>query len=230
METGLTGFNEIEIPGALVDGGVVDKDSVRAALARPTPDRLLVIAQAFRHGLDARRDPGGLQIRSLVPRADRATSSRPRRRSGATACRPTPIGLAAPEADGLFRRAPRRARRPPRGRMSRRCAASSAYARSTSASTPAPPSSPRSRPTCTRPTRATAPARRSARPSPSARDKVIILGGGPNRIGQGIEFDYCCVHAAYASRRPASRPSWSTATRRPCRPITTPRTGSISSR
>jgi carbamoyl-phosphate synthase large subunit len=33
---------------------------------------------------------------------------------------------------------------------------------------------------------------------PSARDKVIILGGGPNRIGQGIEFDYCCVHAAYS--------------------------------
>ncbi len=35
---------------------------------------------------------------------------------------------------------------------------------------------------------------------PSGRDKVIILGGGPNRIGQGIEFDYCCVHAAYALR------------------------------
>ena len=33
---------------------------------------------------------------------------------------------------------------------------------------------------------------------PSGRDKVFILGGGPNRIGQGIEFDYCCVHAAYA--------------------------------
>ena len=33
---------------------------------------------------------------------------------------------------------------------------------------------------------------------PSARRKVIVLGGGPNRIGQGIEFDYCCVHAAYA--------------------------------
>ena len=32
----------------------------------------------------------------------------------------------------------------------------------------------------------------------SDRDKVIILGGGPNRIGQGIEFDYCCCHAAYA--------------------------------
>ena len=34
--------------------------------------------------------------------------------------------------------------------------------------------------------------------APSDREKVVILGGGPNRIGQGIEFDYCCVHAAYA--------------------------------
>ena len=31
---------------------------------------------------------------------------------------------------------------------------------------------------------------------PSDRDKVVLLGSGPNRIGQGIEFDYCCVHAA----------------------------------
>lgn len=35
---------------------------------------------------------------------------------------------------------------------------------------------------------------------PSSRDKVVILGGGPNRIGQGIEFDYCCVHASFALR------------------------------
>ena len=35
---------------------------------------------------------------------------------------------------------------------------------------------------------------------PSAKRKVVILGGGPNRIGQGIEFDYCCVHAVYALR------------------------------
>ena len=33
---------------------------------------------------------------------------------------------------------------------------------------------------------------------PTTKDKIIILGGGPNRIGQGIEFDYCCVHASYA--------------------------------
>ncbi|MCX7245609.1 MAG: carbamoyl-phosphate synthase large subunit [Burkholderiales bacterium] len=36
--------------------------------------------------------------------------------------------------------------------------------------------------------------------SPSQRDKIMVLGGGPNRIGQGIEFDYCCVHAALAMR------------------------------
>jgi carbamoyl-phosphate synthase large subunit len=34
--------------------------------------------------------------------------------------------------------------------------------------------------------------------APSDREKIIVLGGGPNRIGQGIEFDYCCVHAAQA--------------------------------
>jgi carbamoyl-phosphate synthase large subunit len=36
--------------------------------------------------------------------------------------------------------------------------------------------------------------------APTDRQKIVILGGGPNRIGQGIEFDYCCVHAAYALR------------------------------
>ncbi|NHN36877.1 carbamoyl-phosphate synthase large subunit [Pseudomaricurvus alcaniphilus] len=36
--------------------------------------------------------------------------------------------------------------------------------------------------------------------NPSSRDKIMVLGGGPNRIGQGIEFDYCCVHAALACR------------------------------
>jgi len=36
--------------------------------------------------------------------------------------------------------------------------------------------------------------------APTARDKILVIGGGPNRIGQGIEFDYCCVHAALAMR------------------------------
>jgi len=36
--------------------------------------------------------------------------------------------------------------------------------------------------------------------APEKQDKIIVLGGGPNRIGQGIEFDYCCVHASFALR------------------------------
>ena len=42
--------------------------------------------------------------------------------------------------------------------------------------------------------------------APSGRDKVLILGSGPNRIGQGIEFDYACVHASFALAEAASRP------------------------
>ena len=72
--------------------------------------------------------------------------------------------------------------------------------------------------------------------APRTKPAVLILGSGPNRIGQGIEFDYSCVHAAMAlstskiTRAPATRRSWSTATRRPSRPTTTPPTGSTSSR
>jgi carbamoyl-phosphate synthase large subunit len=74
------------------------------------------------------------------------------------------------------------------------------------------------------------PARWPTRRAPSDRKKVVILGGGPNRIGQGIEFDYCCCHACFALPMPAMKPSWSTAIPKRSRPTTTPRTGSISSR
>ena len=40
----------------------------------------------------------------------------------------------------------------------------------------------------------------SCEANPNSRSKVVILGSGPNRIGQGIEFDYCCCHAAFALR------------------------------
>ncbi len=40
----------------------------------------------------------------------------------------------------------------------------------------------------------------SCEAAPTDREKVVILGGGPNRIGQGIEFDYCCCHASFALR------------------------------
>ena len=48
----------------------------------------------------------------------------------------------------------------------------------------------------------------------SDKKKVVILGGGPNRIGQGIEFDYCCVHAVYALKEAGIAGYL----RKPCRP------------
>jgi len=64
----------------------------------------------------------------------------------------------------------------------------------------------------------------------STRRKIMVLGGGPNRIGQGIEFDYCCVHAAFALRDEGLSRSWSTATRRPFPPTTIPQISSILNR
>ncbi len=57
----------------------------------------------------------------------------------------------------------------------------------------------------------------------------MILGGGPNRIGQGIEFDYCCCHACFALKDAGYETiSGSTAIRKRCRPTTTPRIACIS--
>jgi len=55
--------------------------------------------------------------------------------------------------------------------------------------------------------------------APTAREKIIILGGGPNRIGQGIEFDYCCVHASYALRA-VTRDAWHVASEKDSAPVT----------
>ena len=61
----------------------------------------------------------------------------------------------------------------------------------------------RRRPISTRPTRRRCSASPRTRPRSRPQRKVMILGGGPNRIGQGIEFDYCCCHAAFALARGA---------------------------
>ena len=91
----------------------------------------------------------------------------------------------------------RRAARVPLGastrtRCSRRAQRRRAWRSRTRPSTRARRSSRRRRRTTTAPTRTRTRSRRSTRPA------VVILGSGPNRIGQGVEFDYCCVHAAFA--------------------------------
>ena len=133
----------------------------------------------------------------MVPRPDRADQRGrrpgPQQRSDRTAPGARercgwPSGTASPT---------RRSRELARARPRRSSAGSgtpSASARSTRPSTPARRSSRRARRTTTRPTTPRPRWRRGERPA------VIILGSGPNRIGQGIEFDYSCVHASFALR------------------------------
>ena len=190
LETGYDGFNE-QLTLPLTEEA---ENQLGYELRWPGPNRILYVADAFRAGwtrdrvFEATRiDPWFLvQIEDLV----REEAQDPRRELRRTRL----FASKGIETQGIFGLA---ASRPWWPATPPRCAAagaSSVSARSTSVSIPAPPSSrPRPR-TCTRPTK------KSARRIPTSRRKIMILGGGPNRIGQGIEFDYCCVHAAMALR------------------------------
>ena len=193
LETGLTGFDSIAIPG-LWQGD--DVNAFRAALAAPTPDRLRVTAEAFRHGLPIEQvraitqyDPWFLeQIEGIIAAerliAEEGVPTDPERLRALKAMGFSDKRLAAlaggKEAEV---RALRRSAgvRPVYKRIDT-CAAEFAARTPYMYSTYEPPTD--GAPLC--------------ESAPSDRKKVIILGGGPNRIGQGIEFDYCCCHAAYA--------------------------------
>jgi carbamoyl-phosphate synthase large subunit len=193
LESGLTGLDEIEIEGL---GRSDDKNAIRAALGTPTPNRLLQVAQAMRLGwsdeeifVSCKIDRWFLaQLRGIIDMEARVRSSglpehsfgmRTLKAMGFSDARLSVLaGLTEAEV-----KAQRRALgvRPVFKRIDT-CAAEfaspTAYMYSTYEAPFAGPVSDESR--------------------PSAKDKVIILGGGPNRIGQGIEFDYCCCHACFA--------------------------------
>ena len=159
LETGLSGLDEIEVPGLAGDDR--PKEAMLAALARPTPDRLRLIAQAFREGLGLRRDPGAPAptIRGSWPRS--RTSSAPRRPAPR---RPAGGRRDPARAQGrrLLGRAAGRADRAGRGRGPARGAGLWACGRCSSGSTPAPPSSRRARPISTAATRPASSATRAA--------------------------------------------------------------------
>src|SRR5882762_5012967 len=194
METGLDGFDEVAIEG-VESGG---KEAVKAALARPSPDRLLLIAQAYRHGLTTQEIHAAChyeswfleRIREIVEAEERVrrhglpndpTAFLRLKQMGFSDARLAKVSGIREEKAAALRH---------------RLGVHPVYKRIDTCAAEFPSLTPYmyacyegdgvSPPEC--------------EADPSDRDKVIILGGGPNRIGQGIEFDYCCVHAAYSLR------------------------------
>jgi carbamoyl-phosphate synthase large subunit len=193
LETGLNGLNEIEIPGL---GQGDDKNAIRAALGTPTPDRLRYVAQAMRLGvaddqihISCRIDPWYLeQIREIVDiEAKIRTHGLPQ--TAGQFRRLKAMGFSDARLAELTRGGEEEVRALRRGLGVRpvfkridTCAAEFAAPTAYMYSTYETPF--------------VGTVADEARPSDKT--KVVILGGGPNRIGQGIEFDYCCCHAAFA--------------------------------
>src|SRR3954469_18829406 len=193
LETGLTGLDEMIIEGL---GQGDDKNVIRATLGTPTPDRLLKVAQAMRLGftddeifIACKIDPWFLaQIRGIVETEDQIRSRGLPTSAGAFR-RLKGMGFSDARLAVLTRRteaeitAARRVLnvRPVFKRIDT-CAAEFASPTAYMYSTYEAPFA----------------GEAANEAQPSEKKKVIILGGGPNRIGQGIEFDYCCCHACFA--------------------------------
>ena len=193
LETGLTGLDEIAIPG--LDQGD-DKNAIRAALGTPSPDRLLNVAQAMRLGMSdedihtaCQIDPWFLeQIRGIIDmeaairRKGLPTTASALRRLKAMGFSDARLGrLTGLATEEVSQRRRALGVRPIFKRIDT-CAAEFASPTAYMYSTYEVPFA----------------GRVVDEAAPSDMKKVVILGGGPNRIGQGIEFDYCCCHACFA--------------------------------
>ena len=195
LETGLTGLDDIEIDG-LRQGN--DRAAILSALGTPTPDRLLHVGQALRMGLSVgeihdacKIDPWFIErLGEIVALENKvkahglpqdADNFRSLKANGFSDGRlATLAGKEEAEVTALRHALDIR----PAYKRIDTCAAEFA--------------SPTAYMYSTYETPFAGALANEARPS--TREKVVILGGGPNRIGQGIEFDYCCCHACFALR------------------------------
>ncbi|WP_113912336.1 carbamoyl-phosphate synthase large subunit [Roseovarius dicentrarchi] len=190
METGLSGFDEIEIEGA------PEKAAVTRALAKQTPDRIRVIAQAMRHGLNdddihavTMYDPWFLaRIREIIEaEEDVRASGLPSDAAGLR--RLKMMGFTDARLATLTGSSEASVRAARRG-----AGVTAVFKRIDTCAAEFEAQTPYMYSTYEAPMMGDVEC--EARPSDAK--KVVILGGGPNRIGQGIEFDYCCCHACYA--------------------------------
>ncbi|WP_457935955.1 carbamoyl-phosphate synthase large subunit [Mesorhizobium sp. 10J20-29] len=195
LETGLTGLDEIEIPGI---GQGDDRNAIRAALGTPTPDRLRMVAQAIRTGTSleevhdmCRIDPWFLeQIGGIIAMEARVREHglpadtenlRMLKSMGFSDARLA--SLTKGDVEDVAELRAKLGVHPVYKRIDT-CAAEFASPTAYMYSSYEAPFAGETR----------------SEAQVSDRNKVVILGGGPNRIGQGIEFDYCCCHAAFALR------------------------------
>jgi len=195
LETGLTGLDEIEIEGI---GLGDDFNAMRAAIGVPTPDRLLKVAQVMRYGLSVAEvydftkiDPWFLEriadilaleakVRAHGLPSD-AANFRLLKAAGFADAR---LGALSGKSEAQVTKARAALGVQPVYKRIDTCAAEFASPTAYMYSTYEAPFG--DAPVC--------------EAEPSGREKIVILGGGPNRIGQGIEFDYCCCHASFALR------------------------------
>ena len=226
METDLTGLDDVTFEGL---GQGDDKNVIRAALGTPSPDRLLKVAQALRLGFDEQQifeackvDPWFIrQLADIVAMETRDQGAWPaaERSSVPHAESHGLLGRAAGEPLRLERRG-----RSPSG------GGRSTSTLSTSASIRAPRSSPRRPPICIRPTRQASRVRRNARRGRARRRRSSFSAAGRTASAKASSSTIAAATRPSRSPPPATKPSWSIAIRRRCRPTTTPPTGSISSR
>ncbi len=190
METGLSGFDEIEIEGA------PEKSAVIKALSVATPDRLRVIAQAMRHGLSNEEiraansyDPWFLErIREIVDaEEDVRANGLPDHAEGLRHLKM--MGFSDARLANILGKSENEVRQARHG-----LGVNAVFKRIDTCAAEFEAQTPYMYSSYENPVMGEA----ECEARPSDRKKVVILGGGPNRIGQGIEFDYCCCHACYA--------------------------------
>jgi len=195
LEIGLTGLNEIDLMPAGVE---YNEQHIVAALSQPRPDRLLVIAQAYRHGFKTediynhcKFDHWFLErVKGLVEFEQKLkknglpknfTEWMETKQLGFSDARIAE--LTGKKVEDVTKQRHKAGVRPAYKRVdtcSAEFSSNTSYMYSTYEANGA--------------------ALGECEARPSNRKKVVIIGSGPNRIGQGIEFDYCCVHASFALR------------------------------
>lgn len=193
LEVGLNGLDPVDVPG--MDPEKPEAlDPLRAALSRPTSRRLLYIAEAMRHGMELEEiqrithyDYWFLRQIQAIVNAEKQPL--PEDKAGMLALKK--LGFSDAQLARIHGK--------PISDISalrHKLGVTPVYKRVDTCAAEFASDTPYLY-SCYEGDGVTEPECEAA---PSEREKVVILGGGPNRIGQGIEFDYCCVHACYALR------------------------------